>query len=83
MEQTVQRLNYWVTELQQKLSTLSESEWSERPSPTAWSKKQILGHLCDSAINNLSRFIKVQYEPQPFQLQRYQQNYWVDAQNYQ
>lgn len=47
-----------------------------------WSKLQLLGHLCDSAINNLSRFIKVQYEPQPLKLDSYNQNEWMAAQQY-
>lgn len=29
-----------------------------------WSKKEILGHLSDSALNNLHRFVRVQYEDQ-------------------
>ncbi|WP_052416790.1 DinB family protein [Paenibacillus sp. FSL R5-0912] len=47
-----------------------------------WSCLQLLGHLCDSAINNLTRFIKVQYEPQPLQLAYYDQNEWMNAQHY-
>lgn len=47
-----------------------------------WSRLQLLGHLCDSAINNLSRFIKVQYEPQPLTLAVYNQDEWMAVQQY-
>ncbi|MFI8494904.1 DinB family protein [Peribacillus butanolivorans] len=62
---------------------MSELEVSQRPMPDKWSKKEILGHLCDSAINNLERFIKIQYEEQPFALTPYNQDQWVDIQDYQ
>ena len=62
---------------------MSETEISNRPLPNKWSKKEILGHLCDSAINNINRFIKIQYEEQPFVIQSYNQNQWVILQNYQ
>lgn len=66
-----------------QLQSISKSELSIRPAPGKWSKKEIMGHLCDSAINNLSRFIKVQTEKQPFEVVRYEQDQWVKLQNYQ
>jgi len=48
-----------------------------------WSKKEILGHLIDSAINNIKRFTEVQFEPKPFRIHRYNQNELVKANNYQ
>jgi ribosome biogenesis SPOUT family RNA methylase Rps3 len=33
--------------------------------PKKWSKKQILGHLVDSGINNLQRFTEIQFEEKP------------------
>jgi hypothetical protein len=42
-----------------------------------------LGHLCDSATNNHHRFIKVQFEKQPFVITPYAQNNWVAIQDYQ
>lgn len=62
---------------------MSKAEVSERPLPHKWSKKEVLGHLCDSAINNLKRFIKIQYEAQPYVLLKYNQDQWVDIQDYQ
>lgn len=46
-----------------------------------WSKKQILGHLIDSATNNHQRFIRIQYESNPSIY--YDQNKWVELHAYQ
>ena len=43
----------------------------------------MLGHLCDSAINNLGRFVRAQFEEQPFKLVNYDQDNWVKMNNYQ
>ena len=66
-----------------KFFKLTEEAVSKRPAPGKWSKKQILGHLCDSAINNYSRFIRVQFEPEPFDIRRYNQDEWVELNHYQ
>jgi len=48
-----------------------------------WSKKEIFGHLIDSARNNLIRFLKVDSTEQPVKLDQYQQNELVKANRYQ
>lgn len=47
-----------------------------------WSRKQILGHLIDSAANNHHRFIRAQFEPD-FAIPSYAQESWVNANAYQ
>ena len=64
-----------------QLQMLSETEFSANPSPTKWSKKEIIGHLIDSAQNNIRRFIVAQYEETPTIL--YNQDKWVAINNYQ
>jgi hypothetical protein len=59
----------------------TEAELSSRPAPGKWSKKEIIGHLIDSAQNNARRFIVTQYETNPHVV--YAQNDWVTIQNYQ
>ena len=83
MEVVINGLNHWIQTLPKAYNSMSEIEISNRPLPNKWSKKEILGHLCDSAINNINRFIKIQYEEQPFVIQSYNQNQWVIFQNYQ
>lgn len=81
-------------ELQNKLTRLldsgferickySESEMTFKELPEKWSKKEILGHLIDSAINNLQRFTEIQFESTPYKIRPYKQNELVKANDYQ
>ncbi len=55
-------------------------DWLYRRAPDKWSNKEIIGHLCDSAMINLQRFIRCTYE-ENFKL-IYHQNEWVATQHY-
>ncbi|WP_246041878.1 hypothetical protein [Robertmurraya kyonggiensis] len=83
MQEIVKRINHWINVLPEEYKLMSEQEASKRPLPNKWSKKEILGHLCDSAINNMARFIKIQYEEEVYVIQSYNQDQWVTLQNYQ
>ncbi|MEB2301415.1 DinB family protein [Lysinibacillus xylanilyticus] len=83
MQNIIDQLNLWINKVPVEFHQMSELEISRRPTPQKWSKKEILGHLCDSAINNLERFIKVQYDKVPFVLTSYDQVQWVKIQGYQ
>ncbi|MEP7277864.1 MAG: DinB family protein [Bacteroidota bacterium] len=61
----------------------SETTLLAFPAPGKWSKKQILGHLVDSAVNNLKRFTDIQFSAQPYALQPYSQDELVRVNNYQ
>lgn len=63
------------------LKDIPEEEYSFKPSPAKWSKKEILGHLIDSAQSNIRRFVMAQYEDNP--AIRYNQDKWVAIANYQ
>jgi DinB superfamily len=54
--------------------------WNYKAGPDKWSKKEIIGHLIDSAQINLQRFIRSTYT-ENFTL-TYDQAEWVDAQHY-
>lgn len=82
MKTVVERINHWINVLPEEFKLMSEQEASNRPLPNKWSKKEILGHLCDSAINNMARFIKIQYEEGVYVIQSYNQDQWVILQNY-
>lgn len=60
---------------------IPQQEWNAKPDPNRWSKKELLGHLIDSASNNLRRLIVGQYEQGTKIV--YDQNKWVSAQGYQ
>jgi hypothetical protein len=79
---TINRLNFLIGEIPPKISEISENELSKKAAPNKWSKKEILGHLCDSAVNNHSRFVRAQFEPEPFKVARYMQDDWVRVNHY-
>ena len=63
------------------LRSVTADEFNFKQSPAKWSKKEILGHLIDSAQNNIRRFIVAQYEDKPKIV--YNQDKWVALTNYQ
>ena len=62
-------------------TNLENINWIYKPRPEKWSKKEIIGHLIDSAQINLQRFVRCTYE-ENFKL-TYEQVEWVQAQHYQ
>jgi DinB superfamily len=75
------RLEFLCRIIPAKLAEFKEEEWTARPSPEKWSKKEILGHLIDSATNNHHRFVRAQFEDRP--LITYNADDWVAASHYQ
>ncbi|MGQ0827780.1 MAG: hypothetical protein ACT4ON_05245 [Bacteroidota bacterium] len=62
------------------LSKIPENDFTNKPRPGKWSKKEILGHLIDSATNNHQRFVRAQFENIP-QIS-YDQNNWNACSRY-
>lgn len=52
-----------------------------RPRPGSWSKREILGHLIDSAANNHQRFVRAQHVDE-LVYAGYDQEAWVACQRY-
>jgi hypothetical protein len=63
------------------LVTLSEDEASVPEKEGKWSAKQVMGHLTDSAVNNLGRIVRMQIAVGE-SFQGYQQMDWVRLQHY-
>ncbi|GAA4055989.1 hypothetical protein GCM10022409_49100 [Hymenobacter glaciei] len=61
----------------------SEQELSTRPGPGRWSRREILGHLIDSALNNHRRIVVASLAPPPHRLRPYDQEAWVRVADYQ
>jgi hypothetical protein len=78
---TAAELEILIDEYLVKLNAVSKEEFSFKPSPAKWSNKEIVGHLIDSAQNNIRRFIVAQYEDTPKII--YDQEKWVVINNYQ
>jgi hypothetical protein len=71
-----------ITEAVPRLESLSEEVVSRPRAKGKWSRKEILGHLIDSACNNHRRFVKMQIQS-GLTLDGYEQDDWVRLQNYQ
>jgi hypothetical protein len=63
------------------LVTISEAEASVPEREGKWSAKQVIGHLIDSAVNNLGRIVRLQIEAGQ-SLLGYEQMAWVGLQHY-
>jgi DinB superfamily len=63
------------------LVTISEAEASVPERAGKWSAKQVIGHLIDSAVNNLGRMVRLQIEADQ-SLPGYEQMAWVSLQHY-
>jgi len=64
------------------LNAISDDAASKKPAPNKWSKKEILGHLIDSAANNHQRFVRLQLQPE-ISVPGYDQDNWVRLNGYQ
>lgn len=81
MKKITEQLQEIISEYSEKLNRISEDDFSLKPLPEKWSRKEELGHLIDSAHNNLRRFMVAQYETNPKIV--YEQNRWVHMAGYQ
>jgi DinB superfamily len=64
-----------------QLLSIPEADAARPLGDGKWSRKEILGHLIDSASNNHQRFVRLQLEDE-LRLPSYSQNEWVDRQHY-
>jgi DinB superfamily len=64
------------------LRRVPEGDAGVKASPAAWSKKEELGHLIDSATNNHVRFVRASIGPE-YRGPGYEQDSWVRAHAYQ
>lgn len=81
MEEVVEQLQNRIVEGEKYFSVLSEADLALKASPEKWSKKEVLGHLIDSAQSNIRRMVVGQYEENAHII--YRQNEWVKAADYQ
>jgi hypothetical protein len=82
MYEVAQNIRDIVDKVSPLLRALPMSRVAEKPRPEKWSKKEILGHLVDSACNNQQKFVRTMAQPN-LDFVGYEQNHWVEAQHYQ
>ena len=80
---SMDRLEDHIESFPARIKRLSADELLSRSAEGKWSKKEILGHLIDSAINNLKRFTDSQHSSLPYKVVKYQQVELVVANDYQ
>jgi hypothetical protein len=81
--ESIMKLESLIAEMTEIVTATNEVEFNLKFAPDKWSKKEILGHLCDSAVNNHIRFVKILLSDYPIAIQGYAQNDWVRVNNYQ
>lgn len=78
---SVERLKFLCDMIPDLLNQMDEHVFSFKEQVNKWSKKEILGHLIDSASNNHQRFVRVQFESNPEIV--YDQVHWNQYSYYQ
>ena len=81
MQIIIQELRDLIQTYSEKINAIAAPDFYAKPIPTKWSKVEVLGHLIDSAQNNLRRFVCGQYESTPPRI-IYDQDFWVSSNNY-
>jgi hypothetical protein len=81
VEQSIKRLEYLTDVIPSLITEMGEESFSLKISKDKWSKKEIIGHLIDSATNNHQRFVRGQFEITPEI--SYNQNKWNEFSFYQ
>lgn len=76
-----ERLRVAITAAGLRLRDMSDADASNKPAPDKWSKKEILGHLIDSASNNHQRFVRAQLAGE-LRFPAYEQEGWARCQDY-
>ncbi len=82
LQKVIDRLQEHINLAPSEFLKYPDGELRRKLAPDKWSKKELLGHLVDSAANNHHRFIKAQFIPAPMFVEGYEQNDWVRIQNY-
>jgi len=75
-------LEQTLSQLPPILRTFTDEHAATPPAPDRWTKKQVIGHLIDSASNNHQRFVRAALAG-AIDFPGYDQNQWVNLQQYQ
>ncbi len=83
MKEAINRLKELLAITKEYVSKSSDAELSLKANPEKWSKKEIIGHLIDSGINNIRRFTAVLIEKEPYRIMPMKQVELVKVNDYQ
>lgn len=77
----IDRFERTVDESAARMVALSDADAAAPRMPGKWSRKEIVGHLLDSALHNQTRFVRGQLQ-EDLIFDGYDQDAWVRAQRY-
>jgi hypothetical protein len=81
MKSVIEDLQQAVDEAAAQFARFTDADTSAPQADGKWSRKQLLGHLIDSAANNHQRFIRGQLD-EPHAFPGYEQEAWVERNGY-
>ncbi len=81
MKNLSEQLREVILNSKHELIKISPEIAGKKPAQDKWSKKEILGHLIDSASNNHQRFVRAAQNIAT-EFPPYNQNMWVEVQRY-
>jgi hypothetical protein len=81
MQSTLEDFERTIETSYDQLLKIAEADADAALAPGKWSRKEVIGHLIDSAANNHHRFVKAQFTDDLL-LSRYAQQSWVKSQDY-
>ena len=83
MQNTIDRIQKNIVLLKSIIFDISETDLTFKRAANKWSRKEVLGHLIDSAQYNLKRFNQIQLTSETWTVVPYPQNELVVLNNYQ
>ncbi len=81
MKDALEDFSRTIEEAAERLRGMTEDEAGARSEAGAWSAKETVGHLIDSAANNHQRFVRAQFRDD-LDFDGYVQDEWIAAQHY-
>lgn len=81
MKDALEDFGRTIEEAAERLRVMTEEEAGTRGAAGAWSAKETIGHLIDSAANNHQRFVRAQFTD-GLDFPGYAQDEWIAAQHY-
>jgi hypothetical protein len=77
------RLAELISYVRERYEQLDTDALLQPMAPGKWSRQQVLGHLIDSAVNNVKRFTEAQFKDQPYTIIAYSPDELVATNHYQ
>lgn len=81
MKEVARQIRSLISKVEPQLFRMNYDEAGFKPDPHKWSKKEILGHLIDSAANNHQRFVRAVNKVAD-RFPTYDQDEWVRIQRH-